>query len=442
MKIMTDKDKEQPSRGGQPQAMKLNKKNATVALALTVSLTYTSVLPSVTYAKQSIHSINKDKYATQSQKAQLSKQQKQLKDDLAKIEKKQLALTAEISKGQIAFNRNSDRIAALKDEIGTIQKRIDKRKALLKERLVSVYKNGGSVNYLDVLLGSRDFGDFLDRTKAIFEITSQDQRIITAQKNDKLAVDAKRKTVVKKQAVNVARLESLKKNLAQVQTLQEQKKIASSALASKQSDLSARLVTLAGAAADLQQAQQSVSQTSYSPFQNKTQAESAGNNSGSSSASSSSSAASSAKSAPSAASKPSASSFNLSASAASGGVSGITGYGNRYIGRSTYVFGASSPSTGQFDCSGFVNAAFAANGISVGRSTSALVSTGRAVSYSQAKPGDLVFFDTYKTNGHVGIYLGGGRFIGSQSSTGVAVVSMSNPYWSSHFRGVVRRVLN
>ncbi|WP_010631083.1 C40 family peptidase [Sporolactobacillus vineae] len=422
--------------------MKLNKKNATVALALTVSLTYTSVLPSVTYAKQSIHSINKDKYATQSQKAQLSKQQKQLKDDLAKIEKKQLALTAEISKGQIAFNRNSDRIAALKDEIGTIQKRIDKRKALLKERLVSVYKNGGSVNYLDVLLGSRDFGDFLDRTKAIFEITSQDQRIITAQKNDKLAVDAKRKTVVKKQAVNVARLESLKKNLAQVQTLQEQKKIASSALASKQSDLSARLVTLAGAAADLQQAQQSVSQTSYSPFQNKTQAESAGNNSGSSSASSSSSAASSAKSAPSAASKPSASSFNLSASAASGGVSGITGYGNRYIGRSTYVFGASSPSTGQFDCSGFVNAAFAANGISVGRSTSALVSTGRAVSYSQAKPGDLVFFDTYKTNGHVGIYLGGGRFIGSQSSTGVAVVSMSNPYWSSHFRGVVRRVLN
>jgi cell wall-associated NlpC family hydrolase len=106
------------------------------------------------------------------------------------------------------------------------------------------------------------------------------------------------------------------------------------------------------------------------------------------------------------------------------------------------VFGASNPATGQFDCSGFVHAAFAANGIGVGRSTDALVSQGRPVSYASAQPGDLVFFDTYKTNGHVGIYLGGGRFIGSQSSTGVAVVSMSNSYWSSHFRGVVRRILN
>jgi cell wall-associated NlpC family hydrolase len=106
------------------------------------------------------------------------------------------------------------------------------------------------------------------------------------------------------------------------------------------------------------------------------------------------------------------------------------------------VFGASNPSTGQFDCSGFVHAAFAANGIGVGRSTDALVSQGSAVSFGSAQPGDLVFFDTYKTNGHVGIYLGGGRFIGSQSSTGVAVVSMDNPYWKSHFRGVVRRILN
>lgn len=413
--------------------MKLNKRNATVALALTVSLTYTSVLPSVTYAKTSANSINRNKLAAQSQQAQLSAQQQQLKADLAQIQKKQLALTGEISKGQVEFNQNNDRIASLKDEIGTIQKRINSRKALLKERLISVYKNGGSVNYLDVLLGSKNFGDFLDRTKAIFEITSQDQRIITAQKNDKIAVDAKRKTVEKKQAANVAKLENLKNNLAQLQTLQEQKKIASSALSSKQSDLSARLVTLAGAAADLQKAQQNVSQTSYSAARNNSSASGSTGSTGSTSKSSSSS---------SAASTPSAASFNISSSAASGGVSGITGYGNRFIGRSTYVMGGESPSTGQFDCSGFVQAAFAANGISLPRTTFAQVNVGQAVSYSQARPGDLVFFDTYASNSHVGIYLGGGRFIGSQSSTGVAVTSISNQYWGSHFRGVVRRVLN
>jgi Uncharacterized protein conserved in bacteria len=412
--------------------MKLNKRNATVALALTVSLTYTSVLPTVTYAKQSSDSINKDKLATQSQQAQLSEQQRQLKSDLTQINTKQLALTAEISKGQIEYNRNNDQIAVLKSDIGTIQKRIDKRKALLKERLVSVYKNGGSVNYLDVLLGSKNFGDFLDRTKAIFEITSQDQKIITAQKNDQFTVNTKKTTVEKNQAANVAKLESLKNNLAQVEALQEQKKIASAALDTKQSSLSAKLVTLSGAAADIQKAQQNVSQASFTVPKTKSNSNS----------STSRSASSAAASAPTSTAPTSAPSFNISSSASSGGVSGILNYGNRFIGRSSYVFGASSPSTGQFDCSGFVKAAFAANGISVGRTTFDLVATGTPVSYSQAKPGDLVFFDTYTTNGHVGIYLGGGRFIGSQSSTGVAVVSMSNSYWSAHFRGVVRRILN
>lgn len=54
--------------------------------------------------------------------------------------------------------------------------------------------------------------------------------------------------------------------------------------------------------------------------------------------------------------------------------------------------------------------------------------------------GDLVFFDTYKKNGHVGIYVGNGKFIGSQSSTGVAIADMSSGYYKKHFNGVVRRV--
>ncbi len=50
------------------------------------------------------------------------------------------------------------------------------------------------------------------------------------------------------------------------------------------------------------------------------------------------------------------------------------------------------------------------------------------------RPGDMVFFNTYKTDGHVGIYLGGGKFIGSQSSTGVAVANMSSGYWADTFQ--------
>ncbi|MDP4154561.1 MAG: NlpC/P60 family protein, partial [Bacillota bacterium] len=79
-------------------------------------------------------------------------------------------------------------------------------------------------------------------------------------------------------------------------------------------------------------------------------------------------------------------------------------------------------------------------GIGVGSSTDSLLGAGSRVSASNIQPGDLVFFNTYKTNGHVGIYIGGGNFIGSQDSTGVAVANMSGGYWAQHFAGVVVRV--
>ncbi|MET1248043.1 NlpC/P60 family protein [Sporolactobacillus sp. STCC-11] len=419
--------------------MKINKKKATVTLALTFGLTYTSVVPSVTYASPSLSEINSKTAAQKSLKDQLTKQQQAIQNELAEMNKKQLQLTSEISDGQSDINRTNDKINGLKAEITEINKRIEDRKALLNDRLVSIYKNGGSVNYLDVLLGAKNFGDFIDRTFALTTITNQDQKIITDQKNDQLAVKTKKASVERKQAANVASLEKLKKTLSEVVALQEKKKIASKALDNKQDSVSAQLASLASAADDLKRA--SIKPVSYNPSNNSNQS-SESNQSNKSSDSNSSTTNRTSSNNGDSSSNSGTQSVGLSASVATGGISGIVGYGNKYIGRSTYVFGASNPSTGQFDCSGFVHAAFAANGVGVGRSTGALVSQGRAVSYASAQPGDLVFFDTYKTNGHVGIYLGGGRFIGSQSSTGVAVVSMSNSYWSSHFRGVVRRILN
>jgi hypothetical protein len=63
-----------------------------------------------------------------------------------------------------------------------------------------------------------------------------------------------------------------------------------------------------------------------------------------------------------------------------------------------------------------------------------------AVDPNQIQPGDIVFFDTYKKNGHVGIYVGNGKFIGSQSKTGVAIADMSQGYFKDKFNGMVRRV--
>ena len=105
-----------------------------------------------------------------------------------------------------------------------------------------------------------------------------------------------------------------------------------------------------------------------------------------------------------------------------------------------YKYGGGSPETG-FDCSGFVRYVFQqAASLTLPHSARALSQLGQAIPMEQLKPGDLVFFDTLKsTFSHVGIYLGGSRFIHAPSAGGgINVVNMNDAYWAKRFNGARR----
>ncbi|GAB6173767.1 C40 family peptidase [Paradesulfitobacterium aromaticivorans] len=108
----------------------------------------------------------------------------------------------------------------------------------------------------------------------------------------------------------------------------------------------------------------------------------------------------------------------------------------KYIGVK-YRWGGTTPSG--FDCSGFVQYAFAKNGVSLPRTSRDQFQVGTAISFNSLKPGDLVFFslDGDKVIDHDGIYIGNGQFINSASSKGVTIYTMSS-YWQSHFVGAKR----
>lgn len=104
-----------------------------------------------------------------------------------------------------------------------------------------------------------------------------------------------------------------------------------------------------------------------------------------------------------------------------------------------YVFGGTTPNG--FDCSGYTRYVFAQAGIYLPRTADEQFGLGRAVSYSNLQPGDLVFFTTYAPGpSHVGIYLGNGKFISSTSSRGVVVSRLDSGYWGNCYYGA-RRIL-
>ena len=77
-----------------------------------------------------------------------------------------------------------------------------------------------------------------------------------------------------------------------------------------------------------------------------------------------------------------------------------------------YVWAAAGPDA--FDCSGLMQYAYAAAGISLPHSSSMQSTMGVPVSRSELQPGDLIFF--YSPVSHVGMYIGNGQMVHASTS--------------------------
>lgn len=99
------------------------------------------------------------------------------------------------------------------------------------------------------------------------------------------------------------------------------------------------------------------------------------------------------------------------------------------------------------DCSGLTLCAYFMNGILLPRNTSQQVRAGVEVSPDSLEPGDLLFFGTpaegekpVRVN-HVGIYIGGGRFIHSSQLVRISSLDPSEPDHYERKPVAIRRIL-
>ena len=91
---------------------------------------------------------------------------------------------------------------------------------------------------------------------------------------------------------------------------------------------------------------------------------------------------------------------------------------------SQYVWGASGPRG--FDCSGLMLAAYRSVGVSLPHSSRAQYNVGRAVSRSELKPGDLIFW--YRPIHHVGMYIGNGKIVHARNTRSDLVIQTLASY--------------
>lgn len=392
-----------------------------------IKLSITIVLVSVCYiffsttihAEPDLNSIQNERSNINEELSETESQIKIVLLDIKKINEEIAKLENALKANERAMEEANEKIEKLDDEIQMVQVEIDKleskieaRNEILKNRIAAYQKTGGNISYLEVLLGAKDFGEFISRLSAVTKITNLDKELIEEQEADKKIAERKQTEIKEKleeqQEIKIE-LKGMKKLITEQQKTAEQNK---QELEEKENELTELKTNLIRRDIRLQQLEQEIRNeiATFDPASSATndQATTGEKNT-----------------------------FKQISSKNSSNKNIAIQAGYKHLG-TPYRWAGKSPSG--FDCSGFVSWAYGQAGYSLPSSTAGLSNAGVQVSYNNIQPGDLVFFDTYKKNGHVGIYVGNGQFIGSQNSTGLAVASMNSTYWSKTFNGHVRRV--
>jgi len=102
-----------------------------------------------------------------------------------------------------------------------------------------------------------------------------------------------------------------------------------------------------------------------------------------------------------------------------------------------YRFGGSSLKG--IDCSSFVQKIYGIFDIKLPRVASQQAKVGISIARENLTKGDLVFFHTNRSLGHVGIYIGNDEFVHASSRSKIVHIdSLNSPYYQKRFQRAVR----
>jgi murein DD-endopeptidase MepM/ murein hydrolase activator NlpD len=178
----------------------------------------------------------------QKKKGDITRNQNSQADILSQIQaldSKIIETDNEIDRIKADIKRTNDEIDKLHKTIKVLEKKIADRDELIKERLRAVQESGGSVNYLDVLLGASSFADFIDRFSAVNTLMDADRKILEEQAADKKSLEEQKASVEEK----LAKQKQSQNKLMNLKTTLDSQKVSKGKLVDKLEAQQALLIT-------------------------------------------------------------------------------------------------------------------------------------------------------------------------------------------------------
>lgn len=342
-------------------------------------------------------------------------------------------------------------IESTKTEISEKEAELKVAQEELSGRLSDSYKRGDA-SLLSVILGANDFSELFSRMFYANKIAERDQQAIDAVRTAKSELEKKQEDLAKQEAEQkqlvadqqqqtdtvAARVNAqqnfysgldnqLKEQLAEEEALRIAQEEYAKQQAAQQQNNGSSSNNNSSNTGNAGNTNNGGSNNNSSSNNNNSSSNNSNNNSGSSSNSGSNNSSSGS-------SKPSTPDYGSNSGNAPSSVVDIA---LAQVGKE-YVYGTAGPNT--FDCSGLVSYSYAQVGYSITHWSQGqfnlVQSKGHLVrSASSLKPGDLVFWGYSATSiYHVGIYIGGGRYVHA-SMPGVGVVTATLNTGSATYMG-------
>lgn len=344
----------------------MKRKSISLVLALTFSLA--SISTGVLADPYS------DKAAYEQDLAEKTKEYKTAQEQVDEIEasiqevnSRMEDITYEIEELETKISDVEGKIEKSNEKVQATEDSIESESKLFSKRMRSMYKNGLD-SYLEVLLNSNSFSDFLSRLTNLKTIINHDNEVI-----DNL-VEMK-ETIVAEKAM-------IEKEKSKLDELQEENNIKLAELEDKKEEQRLALAK-AEENRDLFEAAMKESQAQLDETLALIDSYTGGSSS-----------------------RPNRGDSVVIPSNPTG--IDIVNYAKQFIGV-PYVWGGSSPSG--FDCSGLTSYVYRQFGINIPRVADDQMHSGTYVPRSQLQPGDLVFFGSDGYAYHVGIYVGNDSYL-------------------------------
>jgi len=231
--------------------MKMKRILAAVGLSICLLFTSVGVNPDQGVAASSeLSKINAQIEKLKKEMAEAEKAKKEREKELERVRNYQELGMAEVARLDSEIAATNKEIENLNKQIADIEEnlrltveeliaaeeRVESRDALMKSRIQFMYMHG-FVNYLDVLLSSTSFTDFLNRLDALQAIVTQDKSILAMNIADKMLVEQNKKNIEAQLDYVASLQEQTEKLLADLEVKKQDKMVAVASWEAKEQEL-------------------------------------------------------------------------------------------------------------------------------------------------------------------------------------------------------------